>query len=152
MLWHAICSYTGKQENRFCYRKGNESMIGWFRNKKSRKGFTLVELILVVALIAILTAIALPQFVQHRARGYKAALNSDLKNAYTASQAYFSDYPSATINAATKVTNFGYTPSTDVSFNAGTLTLTGGTIVLEHANLSGTKTGSVDNVGKITMP
>jgi type IV pilus assembly protein PilA len=48
---------------------------------------------IVIAIIGILAAIAIPQFTAYRLRGYNATAKSDLKNAYTASQTYFGDKP-----------------------------------------------------------
>ena len=47
-------------------------------NKKKKKGFTLIELIIVIAIIAILAAIAIPKFGDIRKN---AALKSDVANA-----------------------------------------------------------------------
>jgi type IV pilus assembly protein PilA len=71
-------------------------MLKKLNRKKNQKGFTLVELLIVIAIIGILAAIAIPQFSTYRAKAFIAATKSDAKNAYTALQAYISEYPSAT--------------------------------------------------------
>ncbi|MFA4828047.1 MAG: prepilin-type N-terminal cleavage/methylation domain-containing protein [Thermodesulfovibrionales bacterium] len=67
------------------------------RGKGKDKGFTLVELLVVVAIIGILAAIAIPQFSAYRMKAYNAAAQSDVRNWRSAMEAYFYDnqqYPS----------------------------------------------------------
>jgi prepilin-type N-terminal cleavage/methylation domain-containing protein len=61
-------------------------------SNSSAFGFTLLELMIVIGVIAILTALALPQFAAYRKTSYSAAAMSDLGNTKTVLQAYFSDH------------------------------------------------------------
>jgi prepilin-type N-terminal cleavage/methylation domain-containing protein len=60
------------------------------RRKKSG-GFTLIELMIVIAIIAILAAILVPNFIRARAQGQFTACKSNLKNIATALEMYSTD-------------------------------------------------------------
>ena len=51
--------------------------------RKHKKGFTIVELVIVIAVIGILSAILIPTFVGVTQNANKAALKSNLANAYS---------------------------------------------------------------------
>ncbi len=113
---------------------------------KKEKGFTLVELLIVVAIIGILAAIAIPQFNKYKVRGYIASLRSDLKNVHTAAQAYLTDFPNGTVDTLTKVQRGGYKQSQNINFKAGNMGTQTGSIVLTSTNINNT------NVAPGTQP
>ena len=67
-------------------------MLTKIRRKLNKKGFTLIELMIVIAIIGILAAIAIPQFAAYRAKSYNSAAQSDLRNVLTVLEAYYADY------------------------------------------------------------
>jgi len=122
-------------------------MVKKITKKKNQKGFTLVELLIVIAIIGILAAIAIPQFSAYRVRAYNAAALSDIKNAYTAGQAYFGDNPAGTA-ALADLQTAGYNPSKDVTVTVVNGTQAGFALTSKH--LAGDKTYAIDAKGILT--
>jgi type IV pilus assembly protein PilA len=121
-------------------------MLKIFRKKEGQKGFTLIELMIVIAIIGILAAIAIPQFVSYRQKGYNTKAKGELKSYYTACQAYLADVPAATDCALTTVAPW-FVPTSDVTITiTGFPTMNGTTAV--HS--SGTSTYTIGASGNIT--
>jgi len=60
--------------------------------RKGEKGFTLVELMIVVAIIGILAAIAIPQFTKYRSRAQNSAALSDARNLSTDLEGHYAEW------------------------------------------------------------
>ena len=59
--------------------------------KKLKKGFTLIELMIVVAIIGLLAALAIPNFMRFQARSKQSEVKANLKSLFTAEKGYFAE-------------------------------------------------------------
>src|SRR5581483_921245 len=59
--------------------------------RQSEEGFTLIELMVVVLIIAILLAIAIPTFLGARSKAQDRAAQSNIRNAFTAEKTFYVD-------------------------------------------------------------
>jgi prepilin-type N-terminal cleavage/methylation domain-containing protein len=88
-------------------KNGNETA------KKRRLGFTLIELLIVVVIIGILAAIAIPKFQNTKGKASAASLKSDLRNLSSAQEAYF--FENNTYAANVTVLNMTVSPGVSLT-------------------------------------
>ncbi|MEW5733902.1 MAG: prepilin-type N-terminal cleavage/methylation domain-containing protein [Thermodesulfobacteriota bacterium] len=117
--------------------------------RKRDQGFTLIELMIVIAIIGILSAIAVPNFVRYRQRAYDIVANADGANIFRALTACRSANTATGSCDLSVLNNYGYTPSDGVqvilSFYSG---LDVFSIITYHTN--GTKTYRVNALGQVS--
>ena len=96
--------------------------------KKLQKGFTLIELMIVIAIIAILAAILIPNFLHARAESVTAACEGNEKQLATAEEEYTIDNGGAYASIAQLTTPYISVIITDpvASGNAYAITIPGG--------------------------
>ena len=112
-----------------------------------RTGFTLVELLIVIVIIGVLAAIAVPKFANSKTKAYVTAMKSDLRNLMSAEEAFFVDSARYSSSLATLRFNqsTGVTAPTIAIF-AGAWVATNG-----HTQLTGAECGIAVNTTNPTV-
>ncbi len=98
-----------------------------------RAGFTLIELLIVVVIIGILAAIAIPKFSSTREKSFVAAMKSDLRNLATQQDIYHN----ANFTYSTVLTDIGFVNSEGVTITVSEATGTGWAATAAHAGYPG---------------
>lgn len=102
--------------------------------RRSAPGFTLVEIIVVLAILGLLATIVIPRFTSTRDKALVAAMQSDLRNLVTVQEARFTDSGSYLTSFPPSV----WSPSTGVTGPTITITSDGWTAIVGHVSTTRT--------------
>jgi type IV pilus assembly protein PilE len=132
---------------------------GWARGSHRARGFTLIELMITVAIVGILAAIAYPSYTEHVAKGRRTQAEVELMAAHQWMERFFSENfrydqnsaGTATTNSTLFPSRFSTSPRAGEGTPAYNLSLT--TLTRNGYTITATRTGSMaqDACGNLTL-
>jgi type IV pilus assembly protein PilA len=81
----------------------------------NQKGFSLIELMIVVAIIGILAAIAIPNYQRFQLKAKQSEAKAGLSGVYTTEKAFQAEYSAY----STRFNQMGYSPDGRLNYNVG---------------------------------
>jgi type IV pilus assembly protein PilA len=111
--------------------------------KQKRAGFTLIELLIVIVIIGILAAIAIPKFGKTREKAYFKAMMSDLRNMQSQQEVYYSNPANNYTYAASVASLTDFAPSQGVTVAMAAAGQTGWSATALHAALATSQTCAI---------
>ncbi|UCD87736.1 MAG: pilin [Desulfobacterales bacterium] len=118
-----------------------------FPSKKNRKGFTVLELLVVTVIIGILATIAIMVLLSFKEKAGVATLTSDLGSAYKASVQYHMEHPNGTATLDT-LWSYGFRASKNVNLTVVDGSVESLNMTATHPNVAGVY--QVDEEGHVS--
>jgi len=122
-------------------------LIQYLNAKKANEGFTLIELLVVIVIIGILSAVALPTFLDQAGKARQAGAESVIGAINRAQQAYFVEESTFTANIGDLDLGYTTAPTPD-GYGQVALADNGGSAV--HTAVSNANSGACDLTGTVT--
>ncbi len=144
--WLCRCTITMQLDKR---ERGINMLSRTLKEKSKQAGFTLVELMIVVAIIGVLASIAIPNYQRYVAKSRQSEAKINLGSAYTALSSFRNEYQTFTAclrDAGFDIDGF---PNSDMFYTIGFSDGASGANICVRPGFAATTCANVDGAGPI---